>query len=442
MLRAGVCGGDGWKQLAEGDVVGALRVARGQQGQNVDVALLEAEALIAAGAIVAGLERLDALYRRGNAAGTLALARRLHFLGNHIGAERVAEALPMHAQAALTGARAAFAGDRFAAAFRFIEPFLNGMAFLPESAVAGAVAVIASSIMARGGQFARLQYFARHLIEANDLPEDMMPMVARTAWAAGFAVQAWDRYGDENSPLMVAARLELALLAGNAALASQLLKRVGPIGAPSVAAVFLLQGGFEQPVRGAEVTQTFGEGVVVHIWRTHPHRWQPWIDAALQTPADVAVFNLAENELPDVETIPQSVVDDGSLIEFISPVPVPARPVHGSGVWVERPLCYGIGVGHDWPEDETRFVEEGVSLASSYDSAAVRVLSAEAALAHVHEGCPMVIVAPPGDPFWAGPFPERAWPALRIVRADPRTGWQGAGARVVEQVNELLAAPG
>ena len=438
---AGACGGEGWKQLAEGDVVGALRVARGERCGSAAMRLLEAEALLAAGAIRAGLERLDALHHEGEPAACLALARRRHTLGDHAGAERAATALPMHVQTALIGARAALINGRAASAFRFIEPFLGGMVPLPEPSVAGAVAVVAASILARRGQLAELERFARGLLDAYDMHEDMMPAAARVAWTAGLSAQAWDRFGVEDNPWMAAARLELAVLAGDAALASRLMQRAGPLGAPAAAALRLLRGVTREDVPDDESNTVFREGVTVHVWRTHPHRWRPWIEAARQTPADVAVFDLAGNALPDRRTVPQVVLDDGALIDLLPPIRVPVR-CGGTGLWISPLLCRGFGFGHDWPEEETRMLETSTRLAARRKDAAVWVLGADEALANAHLGRPIVAVAPPGDPFWAGLLPERVWPGLRVVRADPCSGWSGAGARVAEAARSLSALTG
>ena len=435
---AGACGGDGWKQLAEGDVVGALRVARGEGSGNAAMRLLEAEALLAAGAIRAGLECLDTLHHEGEPAASLALARRRHMLGDHAGAERAATALPMHVQTALIGARAALTNGRAAAAFHFIEPFLGGVAPLPEPSVAGAVAVVAASILARRGQLAELAGFARVLLDAIDVPEDMMPAVARVAWTAGLSAQAWDRFGVEDNPWMAAARLELAVLAGDAALASRLMQRAGPLGAPAAAALRLLRGVTREDVPDDAV---FREGVTVHVWRTHAHRWQPWIEGARQTPADVSVFDLAGNAMPDSRTIPQVVLDDGALLDLVPPIRVPLR-CSGAGLWIAPLLCRGLGVGHDWPEEETRALRTSTRLAACRKDAAVWVLGADEALANVHLGRPIVVVAPPGDPFWAGPLPERVWSGLRVVRPDARAGWSGAGSRVAEAARSLMVPTG
>ena len=436
LALAGACGGEGWRKLFEGDALGALRIARGEDAASPAMRLLEAEALLAAGAIVAGVERLERLHRAGQAHATLALARRRHMLGDHAGAMRVAAALPMHVQAALIGARAALANGRTDVAFRFIEPFLRGMAPFPSPVVAGGVAVVAASILARRGHFARLRGFARSLIDAPDLPEDMMPMAARIAWIGGLASEAWERFGARDDQWRAAARLELALLAGDAALAGRLLQRAGPLGAPSAAAVRLLGGAAGEDAPDTAPQPLLRDGLTAHVWRTHPHRWRPWIEAALRTPADVAVFDLATGQVPEAQVVPQVVLDDGALIDLVSPVPVPVRS-GGAGLWIGRALCRGFGAGHDWPEEETRCVTESTRVVPRRRDAAVSVVGADEALAGAHLGRPLVVVAPPGDPFWAGPLPERAWPALRVVRADPRTGWTGAGMRVVEAAKTL-----
>lgn len=438
---AGACGGDGWRQLADGDVVGALRVARGAGCDSGALRLLEAEALLGAGAIRAGLECLDALHREGDPAASLALARRRHMLGDHAGAERAATAMPRHAQAALIGARAALTGGRPKAAFGFIEPFLGGTAPVPEPSVAGALAVVAASILARCGRLAELAGFARGLLDSLDLPEDMMPTAARVAWSAGLSARAWDRFGAEDNPWMAAARLELAALAGDADLASRLLRRAGPLAAPAGAAVRLLRGVMREEVAEEAAQTVLGEGVTVHVWRTHPHRWRPWIEGARRTAADVAVFDLAGNVLPDWGAIPQVVLDDGALLDLVPPVRVPVRS-GGAGVWIAPVLCRGIGIGHDWPDEETWAVRTSTRLAARREDAAVWVLGADEALASAHRGRPVVVVAPPGDPFWAGPLPERVWSGFRVVRADARAGWKGAGARVAAAVRSLSPAAG
>lgn len=427
--------GDEWKRLVEGDVLGALRVAK-QNVEKPGMRLLEAEALIAAGGIVAGIERLEELHRVGYPAGSVALARRRHLLGDHAGAERAALAAPMHAQAALVGARAALANHRLTTAFRFLEPFVNGLFPIPDASVAGSAAAVTAAVLARGRRFPELERLARGLVEAPNLPPEMMPNVARTAWTGGLATQAWERFSGDDQ-WQVAARLELAVLAGNTELASRLFEKAGPLGAVSAPALSLLRG--EQRERPAEDTEKiFGAGVTVHIWRTHPFRWQPWVEAARRMPADVSVFDLGTADIPAPEAIPQVVLDDGSLVQMLQPVAgtVDAR---GSGVWIDSKLCAGAGVGHEWPPAETEAARHGLPEASRADDAAVRVVAADKGLRYAVEGWPTVAIATPGDPFWAGPLPERVWPALRVVRSDARTGWLGAGEKVAAAAASLLS---
>lgn len=439
MQRTGINGVPGWRQLAEGDAIGALQAARSRPDAPT-MALLEAEALILAGAVRAGVERLEALHDAGDPAACLALARRRHLLGDHRGAERVAMALPMHAHVALTGARAALVDNRTAAAMHFIEPYLQGIAPLPESMAAGAVAMVAAAIMARRGEMKRLQRFAERLLAAVDVPGDMMPAVARVAWIGGCATRAWGRFDSADDPWMAAARLELALLAGDGALAERLAERAGPLAAPSAPALALLCGKplGNESARAAE--QAFAAGTNVHLWRTHPHRWQPWIDAALATPANVEVFDLGAGELPDAQLIPQAVLDDGSLVELLSPRPPPAKPFAGSGVWIGKKLCHGVGIDCDWPAAESRILHDKLLPAAHPDRAAALVLGADEALAPANEGRPVVAIAPPGDPFWAGSLPESAWPTMRVVRMDAKQGWRGAAERAAAALASLSAS--
>ena len=432
--RAGACGGEGWQHLAAGDVVGALRAARQTRPESGrrHLSVLEAEALFAAGAFVAGLKHLGELHARGDVAGTIALARRRHMLADHRGAARIAAFLPMHAHAALVGARAALVLGDVDAAWRRVLPFLEGVAPLPDPGCAGGFAVVAASVLARRNDVNTLRRFASGLLLAPDLPPEMMPTAARTAWVAGLAEHAWERFSEENDPWAVTSRLELASLTGDAALVRGLIGKAGPLGAPAAATLLLL--GHRQP----ELESALAEDGTCHIWRTHPHRWQPWIDAA-RSVATVEVYDLARNELPDEQVVPRAALDDGSLLGMIEPLPVPAQRARGTGVWIDSPLCKGIGAGHDWPDEESAALRKGVSR-SPRSSAAVWVVGADRALAHAHEGRPTVVIAPPGDPFWAGGWPERVWPAMRVIRAAPRERWTGAGARAA-QAAMALAQP-
>lgn len=431
--------GEGWRQLAAGDVHGALEVARSAGAEQAPMGLLGAEALIAAGGVAAGLARLEALHDAGHVASSIALVRRRHLLGDHAGAEEAALTVPLHARAALIGARAALANNRLTTAFRFVESFLNGVAPIPDSSTAGAMAVVAATVMARSGRAEQLRRFATGLLDAVNLPDEMMPPAARVAWLGGLAERAWEHCAGE-SPWMKAARLELALLAGNAALSERLFGEAGAHGLPAAPGVALLRGGFADEEQEERMASVFDEDAIVHVWRTHPHRWKPWIDAVRRAPGHVAVFDLADGELPEPSVIPHVVLDDGSLVEVLRPRPVPTRVRGGEGIWIESPLCSGAGVERDWPADETAVVRGSLPLAASREQAAVRVLSADEALEDANAGARVVAVAPPGDPFWGGPFPESAWPGMRVVRADARTGWVGAGMRVVGAVRALTEA--
>ena len=444
--RAASYAGGAWSKLSEGDVGVALEAAR-DAIRSPGMAFLEAEALFAAGAVVAGLERLKNLHDRGEPEGTVALVRRRHQLGDHAGAVRAAQTMPWHAHAALTGARSALTVNQPGVALRLIEPYLQGFAPLPEPAVAGAFVATTAAILARFREAAQLQRFVDRIAAVGDLPEDMMPTVARAAWIAGRGREAWRRFDVEQSPWCVAARLELAVLAGDAGLSARLLARAGPLGAPSGPAVKLLEG--EPDARDAasgealtaNAREVFAADKVVHVWRTHPHRWQPWIDAALRTPADVVVCDLRTGDLPDPDVLPWAVVDDGALVEAIAPLAVESRPRPGGhGVHVDADLCTGVGVGHDWPDGETEAVRARFPRAAG--DAVVEVLGAEAAMARAGEGRPAAVVAPPGDPFWAGPLPERVWPHFAVVRSSPHAGWEGGGARVVAAVEGLLQSGG
>lgn len=428
--------GGGWKSLAQGDVLAALGEARQARG-NCAMRLLEAEALIAAGGIVAGLQRLEALHRAGDAAASLALARRRHLLGDHTGAEDAAAALPMHARAALIGARAALARKRIEAAMDFIEPYLEGSAHCPEPMLAGSVAVIAAAVMVRRNESERLQRFAQRLM-GPELPDEMLPTAVRIAWMAGQAEDAWQRC-EGDSAWMAAARMELAILAADGAKAATLVGRAGHLATPNASALLLLNGSVKSRPQDEQFERMFKAGVSMHLWRTHPLRWQPWIDAAKNTAADVKVFDLAAGAMPDPGDVPDVVVDDGSLVEVLQPAPVALRPQGIGGAWVDKSLCEGIALGLDWPDEENRVLAV-LPRAKSRKEARLWVVGAEEAFAGACEGRLIVAIAPPGDPFWNGPLPEQAWSSLRVVKADAGRGWAGAGERVLAAAKELVTS--
>ena len=424
-FAAAVIGGKGMRALAEGRLEAALEWARSRPG-SATKSLVAAEALITGGRVVAGLERLEALVRRRDPAGTLAFARRCHLLGDHGRSEAAASRLPRHPAAVLVGARAALSARRPAAALAHLYPFLCGETSTPDPVQAGAIGAVAATALARRGNRAELAAFARRLLAQGLVPPEMLPGLARIAWTAGLAAEAWDRLEGEPVPWREAARLELAILAGDREQAAAHAASAGALSEPCRGLLELLTGA--KP-RAGDGNAIFGTGIV-EIWRTHPTRWNPWIEAVRRTGSAVRVPDLAKGALPPGEGAPDLVVDDGALVDLIDPAPVTAKPIEGGGIWVDPVLCEGVGIGHDWPDSEHRALVRGTHKARARDGALVRVLGAEAALAEAPEGRCDVVLAPPGDPFWAGPIPERAWPAMRVVRASPTTGWNGMGARI------------
>ena len=174
-----------------------------------------------------------------------------------------------------------------------------------------------------------------------------MPTTARMAWTAGMAEQAWERFADDKNPWTVVARLELASLAGNAGLMRALLRRAGPLGAPAAAALLLprCRAARKNPVSCGRARRATC-GVRTHIGGSLGS------DAARQV-ARVEVYDLAANELPDEQVLPKGALDDSSLLGMVDPLPVATRPVKGTGVWIDTSLCDGVGIGHDWPREET-----------------------------------------------------------------------------------------
>ena len=429
--RAAAIAGGAWTSLARGDVAAALREARGEASgpQTMSMAFAEAEALVQAGAVVAGLERLAELHTGGFAPATVSLARHCHRFGDHARVVTLAQTMPGHAELALVGARAALAVERLEEAERLLEPWLQGVLPAPGGLQAGAFANVAAALLAQRSDHERLGRMARALLAAADAPDDMTPAIARVAWRAHLARQAWERYDPERTPWGAVGRLELALLAGDTATAAKLMQQAGALGAPARTTLTLLTGA--DPDHG-EANRLLGKEQTVHVWRTHPDRWQPWIDAAQSAVARIEVYDLASNALPDEQALPDVMVDDGMLATLVAPKPPAVHTGPGIGIWIDAPLCSGVGMGHDWPSDESEALSAtvGERAVTDRDSARAWVVGGERALRSAGEGRPMVVVAPPGDPFWAGPLPERAWPRMRIVRADPARGWAGVGAHV------------
>ena len=435
---AAVCGCPHWAALASGRLTDAFDAARGAPTAP-GMKHLEAETLLAAGLIVTGLRALEALSARGDPAGTIALARRRHSLGDHRGAMLAAGSIPLHASAALTGARAALVLGNASTAWAFLEPFAEGLVAAPEALTAGAFAVTVAGALARTGNRTQLRGFAERVCFADHLPDTMLPAVARVAWSAGLAAQAWTRLSSLDTPFATAARAELALLAGQVDLSRKLLAQCGPLAALSMASLAILAGEVEVE-EDDEMPNPFVAGQTVHVWRTHPRQWAPWIAAAQATEANVVVCDLASGHLPDPEVAPNAVLDDGALVGIVKPVADPLPVPSGSGLWIGDAPCTGIGIGHDWPGAETEAIRAAFPRSPAPDRAALAFVGHEDVLDLVERGVRCVVPAPPGDPFWMGPLPERLWSGLRVVRNDPQRGWQGAGEQAVEALHALAAA--
>lgn len=450
LVLAGAIAGGVWEHLAKGDLGEALRQSRGDadKPQTMSMAFAEAEALIQAGAVVAGLERLGDLHAGGLAAATLSLARHCYRLGDHRRVLYLANSMPGHAQLALTGAKSAMLEHELDQAEGLLAPYLEGALPVPGPLEAGAFASVAATFLAKRGEWDRLRHFAGGLLNAPDFADEMIPSIARVAWCANLGHAAWEQFDTSRGPWGVVGRLELAMLSGIADVAQKLMQQAGALAAPAQAMMTLLQGG---EVDGEECARVFAEGRLVHVWRTHPTRWQPWLDALDGVSAEVAVYDLARNDLPDEQAVPHAVLDDGALITLLAPKPATTGGHGGRGVWVDDPLCGGVGIGHDWPEEEMAVLTRTLGpdhLVDDPEAAALWVVGAEQALAREQRGDgPLkVVIAPPGDPFWAGPLPARAWPAMRVVRKDPDKGWAGQGLEVgklaLAQLQDAGRAPG
>ncbi len=436
--RAAACGGKLWKQFVEGDLAGVLDEVKGSK--DVHLNQLEAEVLIAAGSIMPGLERLQRLSQRGEPAAVLSLVRRLNILGDHRGAVHIASSMPWNAHVALIGAKSAVMAKEYEQARRLVEPFLSGMAPIPEATVAAGMAVITASLLAGIGESSQLKDFARRLLLTGDLSEEMLPASARIAWMAGYGKEAWKRFQGKEDQWHSAACLELAVLAGNVSLAKSLASKAGPFAAPALATIPLLDGTiFKQDDKSR---QLFTQDNKIHIWKTHPNRWQPWIRSALQTGADIGVFDLSEGKVPATDDIPHFALDDASLVEFMLPVSVPpaasAKDLLKERVWIESELCQDMGVDFAWPEEETRRIRQSMNAGDIDEPSSIKVLSADSALVAANAGYFVVAIATPGDPFWNGPLPQRAWTTMRVIRIDNQNGWASAGQRVVEAAREFI----
>ena len=436
MALAARCDPERWGPLLDGDVRRSLQVSASDPS-SLALRLVEAESLLAGGAIVAGLEVLGDAHRRGFAPGGVALARRLHQLGHHRRAIEVASELPLHAHPALVRARSAMAIERPREALRALAPLLEGAAPLPDTQIAGACAVVGAGALARGGFADRLRAFAGSLLGAADLDDAFLPYVARVAWTAGEAAAFWDRLGDAASPGAQAARLELAVLAGDGDRAAACLAAAGAAGAPSVPAVAMLRGTLELDPAAAPLLDD--PATRVHVWRTvDDARFDPWVRSIERSAANVSVYRLADGLLPEPDDIGSMVLEASNLLTVVAPERLaPESRAADSSAHVCESLCRGIALGMDWPDDERRILAAGIGDTAAFETAACVVGPPAAALRAHRRGASCVVVAPPGDPFWNGVLPERVFARLKVVRAHPRSGWAGGGAAVLDALDAV-----
>ena len=436
LVLAARCDPERWGPLVDGDLRGSLRIAASDPS-SLPLRLVEAESLLAGGAILAGLEVLGDAHRRGFAPAGVALARRLHQLGHHRRAIEVASELPLHAHPALVRARSAMAIERPREALRALAPLLEGAAPLPDTQFAGACAVVGAAALARSGFADRLRAFARSLLGAGDLDEAFLPYVARVAWTAGEAAAFWDRLGEAASPGAQAARLELAVLAGDGDRAAACLAAAGAAGAPSVPAVSMLRGTLD--LDPAAVPLLDDPATRVHVWRTiDDAQFDPWVRSIERSAADVSVYRLADGPVPEPDDVGSMVLEASGLLTVVAPerLAPPSRAV-GSSVHVCESLCRGIALGLDWPDDERRILAAGAGAEAALEEAACVVGPPVTALRAHRRGAACVVVAPPGDPFWNGVVPERVFARLKVVRSDPRTGWAGGGRAVLDALDAV-----
>ena len=428
LVLAARCDPDRWRPLVDGDLRRSLQVAASDPA-SLPLRLVEAESLLAGGAIRAGLEVLDDAHRRGFAPAGIALSRRLHQLGHHRRAIEVASDLPLHAPAALVRARSAMAIERPREALRALAPLLEGAAPLPDAQIAGACAVVGASALARGGFANRLRAFARSLLLAGDLDETFLPYVARVAWSAGEAAAFWDRLGEATSPMAQAARLELAVLAGDGERAAACLEAAGAAGAPSVPAVAMLRGTLA--IDPAAAPMLDDPGTRIHVWRTVDDlQFDPWVRAVERSAGRRLGLPPRGRAGPGPR---RRRIDGAGGVE----PPHRRRPgAPGARLSCRRhvrarlrlPLPRsraGAGLaGGRAPDSGRRGRESG-----SVRGGGMRSRPAGTCASRPPPGASCVVVAPPGDPFWNGVLPQRVFARMEVVRADPRTGWAGAVRR-------------
>ena len=397
-----------------------------------------AEALLVAGGIRAGVEALAELHGEGFAPATLSLARRLHQLGDHGGAMRVAAALPEHALGAIARAQAALKCERPAQALAALEPFLGGARVLPE-VHAGAAAVLAAQALAALGHVRALERFADAMLAAPDLSPTLLAPASRVGWLRGRGAEVWTRLEQlpADDPWANAARVELSLLAGDAERASHFLARPASCAPHVTDSVAHLTGTFAG--HEALARQLADPERSIHLWRTAGARYAGWVDAASEAGARVSVFDLGAGVLPAPDDVPDLTLDDAVLVGLLPPRPVALAAPAALPVHVHRWPCRGVGAGLD-VEGPALARALSVAVCERAADAGVWVAPGDAALALAARGRPVVAFAVPGDPYWLGPLPERAFSGLAVVRPHPVHGWRDAPREVEAALARLLDA--
>lgn len=436
--RASLVGGAPFDLLARGDVPGVLAHVRAAERVTPALRVAEAEALLTAGAIRSGLELLRSLHRDAYAPATLALARRTLQLGDAVGALRIASHLPRHVHAVVIQVRAALALGRGHDGLLALEPFLGGtLPTLPSAAAA--LAALAASVLARVGARDRLLAFARVLLEAKDLPDLLLPGMARAAWTAGLGADAWRRLQshERGDPFAAAARLELGVLSGDARLAERAGADAGVLASFSQDAHALLSGDFPQ---SSELARPLADpDRTVHVWRTSGERYAAWLRRLADLPARVSVFDLAQGIVPDPHDIPDLALDDAALPSILEPSRVPVRSPARLPLYVHPRLCQGAALGLDLAGDALPPGLPGLALASAPNEAGIVLAPADEALELAASGRPCIAVATPGDPYWLGPVPERSFASLRVLRPHPGDGWKNVGEFARAAIDSLLS---
>ena len=437
--RAGLVGGAPFDMLARGEVPEVLEHVRSAQRLTPALRIAEAEALLAAGAIRAGLEVLQELHQNAYAPGTLALARRTLQLGDAARANRVAAQLPRHVHAVVVRVRAALATGRGLDALLGLEPFLEGT--LPAVPAAAGLAALAASVLAKVGARDKLMAFARGLLDARDLPAMLLPGMARVAWTAGLGAEAWRRVQahDESDPFTAAARLELAVLSGDRDSAERAGTEAGALASASAEARALLSGNF--PRTGDLALLLAKNDPSVHVWRTSGERYAAWLCRVVELPARVSIFDLAQRILPQVEEVPDLAIDDAALPSLIDPGQIPISVPARLPLYVHPKLCQGVALGLDMTAETLQPEQLGIEVTSVPEKAGLIVAPASEALKLAAVGRACIAIAIPGDPYWLGPVPERSFAGLRVLRSHPADGWKRAGEALATAIDSLLSIP-